>query len=278
MLWGPSDVAYPGGIDAATDLHATIWGAGPRAVLVHGSMSFGELAFSEQRPLGERWRLELLDRRGYGTSPARAGRVDFDEDARELAALLDEPAHLLGHSYGGVVCLLAAALRPGGVRSLTVIEPPAFAIARGDPAVEEVVARIGRHFAAGQRLDEEAFLDGFLRAWGFDRLAPRTLAARARRGVRSSMTERMPWEAAIPLDRLAAAGVPVMVARGAWDAVEPAARERAGAAFAAVCDVLVARLGAELAVFPGAAHQPQLLGAPFNDRVEAFWLRASEPA
>jgi pimeloyl-ACP methyl ester carboxylesterase len=277
MLWGPSDVAYPGGIEAATDLHATIWGDGPRAVLVHGSMSFGELAFSAQRPLADRWRLELLDRRGYGTSPERPGRVDFAKDARELAALLDEPAHLLGHSYGGLVCLLAAALRPEGTRSLIVIEPPAFAIARGDPAAEEIVARIDRHFAAGQSLGEEAFLEGFLRAWGFEQLPPRTLARRARRGVRSSMTERMPWEAEIPLEALAAADLPVLVARGAWDAVEPGARDLAGAAFAAVCDALVARLGAELAVFPDAAHQPQLLGAPFNDRVEAFW-QASEPA
>ena len=165
--------------------------------------------------------------------------MDFDEDARDLAALLDEPADLVGHSYGGVVCLLAAALRPEGVRSLAVIEPPAFAVARGTPAVEEVIVRIGRHFAEGQVLSEEAFLDGFLRAWGFEQLAPRTLSPRARRGVRSSMTERMPWEAAIPLDRLAAAGVPVLVARGAWDEVEPSARELAGAAFAAVCAVLV---------------------------------------
>ena len=266
------------GIDGATDLHVTIWGDGPRAVLVHGSMSFGELAFSEQRPLGERWRLELVDRRGYGGSPERDGRVDFDEDGRDLAELLDEPAHLLGHSYGGVVCLIAAALRPEGVRSLTVVEPPAFSVAHGDPAVEEMALRIGRHFAAGQALTEEAFLDGFLRAWGFEELPPRTLAPRARRGVRSSMSERMPWEAEIPLDRLAEAGLPVLVARGAWDAVEPGARDLAGAAFAAVCDVLVERLAAEEAVFAGAAHQPQLLGGPFNDRVEAFWRRASEPA
>jgi pimeloyl-ACP methyl ester carboxylesterase len=261
-----------------TDLHVTTWGKGPRAVLVHGSMSFGELAFSEQRPLAERWRLELLDRRGYGRSPGRDGRVDFAEDARDLASALDEPAHVLGHSYGGLICLLAAALRPERVRSLTVIEPPAFALARGDAAVEKVIADIDRHFETGQGLTEEAFLDGFLRAWGFEDLPPRTLAARARRGVRSSMTERPPWEAEVPLDRLAAAGLPVLVARGAWDAVEPGARELAGAAFAAVCAVLVDRLGAHEAVFRDAAHQPQLLGAPFNERIEAFWRAASEPA
>lgn len=277
MLWGASDVPYPAAVPAAGDLHRTIWGDGPRAVFVHGSMSFGELAFSEQRPLAERRRLELLDRRGYGTSPDRAGRVDFEEDASDLAALLTEPAHLVGHSYGGIVCLLAAALRPERVCSLAVIEPPAFALARGTPAVEEVVARIDRHFAEGQTLSEEAFLDGFLRAWGFEQLPARTLAPRARRGVRSSMTERPPWEAEVPLDRLTAAGLPVLVARGAWDETDPSARDLAGAAFAAVCSVLVERLAAEEAVFPGAAHQPQLLGAPFNERLEAFW-RASEAA
>jgi pimeloyl-ACP methyl ester carboxylesterase len=262
----------------ATDLHLTTWGAGPRVLLVHGSMSFGELAFSEQRPLAERWRLDVLDRRGYGLSPDRASRVDFDEDSEDLAALLDEPAHLLGHSYGGIVCLLAAARRPEVVRSLAVIEPPAFALARGHPPVEEMVTRIDRHFDSAQALSEEAFLEGFLRAWGFERLPPRTLAARARRGVRSSMTERSPWEADVPLDRLAAARIPTLVVRGAWDEAEPSARELAGAAFTAVCEVLVVRLAAQEAVFRGAAHQPQLLGAPFNRRVEAFWRSASEPA
>ncbi len=277
MLWGASDVAYPGAMPGAADLHRTVWGEGPRAVLVHGSMSFGELAFSEQRPLAARHRLELLDRRGYGESPDRTAVVDFEEDARDLAALLDEPAHLLGHSYGGIVCLLAAALQPERVRSLAVIEPPAFAVARGTPAVDELIARIDRHYAEGQALSEEAFLDGFLRAWGFEQLAPGRLAPRARRGVRSSMTERWPWEAQVPLDRLAVAGMPVLVARGAWDEAEPSARDLAGAAFAAVCHVLVERLGAEEAVFAGAAHQPQLLGAPFNARLETFW-RASEAA
>ncbi len=66
----------------------------------------------------------------------------------------------------------------------------------------------------------------------------------------------------------------MLVARGGWDAVSAPARELAGQAFIAVCDVLVARLGAELAVFPGAAHQPQLLGEPFNRRIAAFWHSA----
>ena len=85
------------------------------------------------------------------------------------------------------------------------------------------------------------------------------------------MGERLPAEARVPLDELARAPFPVLVARGGWDAVPAAARNLGGRAFIAVCDVLVDRLGAEEAVFPGAAHQPQLLGEPFNRRIANFW-------
>ena len=78
MLGRPSDVAYPGAIGARANLHVTTWGQGDRALLVHGSMGFGELAFSEQRPLAARRQLDVVDRRGYGESPARSARVDFD--------------------------------------------------------------------------------------------------------------------------------------------------------------------------------------------------------
>jgi len=58
-------------------------------------------------------------------------RQDFEEDARDIAALLGDGAHLVGHSYGAVGALYAAALRPEAVHSLTVNEPPAFGAGRG---------------------------------------------------------------------------------------------------------------------------------------------------
>jgi hypothetical protein len=96
----------------------------------------------------------------------------------------------------------------------------------------------------------------------------------ARRSVRRSVGERSPHEAEIPFAALAAARFPVLVARGAWDAVPAPAREVGGHAFIAVCDVVAERLDAEEAVFPGAAHQPQLSGEPFNRRVAEFWRAA----
>jgi pimeloyl-ACP methyl ester carboxylesterase len=258
------------------DLHVSVCGSGPPAVLVHGSMSFGALAFSEQRPLAAEFELHIVDRRGFGRSPGEDAAVDFDREAVDVSALLDRPSHLLGHSYGAIVCMIAAARRPESVRSLVLIEPPAFGLVRGDPAVERMVERLGAHIADGAGMTEEDYLRGFLAAWGFELGTGPALNAVARRSVRRSIGERSPLDADIPLDALARAPFPVLVARGGWDAVPHAAREIGGRAFTAVCDLLVHRLGAEQAVFPGAAHQPQLLGEPFNRRIAEFWHTADK--
>jgi pimeloyl-ACP methyl ester carboxylesterase len=51
--------------------------------------------------------------------------------------LLGDGAHLVGHSYGALGALFAAALRPDAVRSLTLVEPPVYGLARGYPAAEQ---------------------------------------------------------------------------------------------------------------------------------------------
>jgi pimeloyl-ACP methyl ester carboxylesterase len=243
-------------------------------VLVHGSFGWGEETFKEQRPLADRYKLMLVDRRGFGRTPPRNGRVDFAADADDIAELLvrDPHAHLVGHSYGGLVSMLAAARRPDAVRSLCVIEPPALAVTRGRPETEELIMGIAA--AMNDASDPQDYRTRFLRAFGFrpgnERLKPTALAA-----AQSSWLERPPWEATVPLDELAAAEFPKLVVRGAWDEAPREAREGAGRAFGSVCDVLAERLGAESATFAGAAHNPQLLGAPFNERLRAFWGSAS---
>jgi pimeloyl-ACP methyl ester carboxylesterase len=250
-------------------VHVTVWGDGEPAVLVHGSFGWGEETWREQRPLAEDNKLLLLDRRGCGESPAD-GRVDFERDAGDVTELLGEGAHLVGHSYGGVVSLLAAARRPEAVRSLVLIEPPAFGVARGDAAVEELIRDI--EAAASAARDPSEYRAAFLRAFGFP-AQPKPLDGDNLAAARAAMTERPPWEADIPLDELARAGLRVLLVQGDWCPAPDSARARAGAAFRAVCDVLNDRLDAERALFP-AAHNPQKLGTVFNDRVRAFWESA----
>ena len=230
---------------------------------MHGSVTGGATTWRKQLPLARRWTLLVVERPGFGSCPPAGERVDFAVDAPLVAEVLGDGAHLVGQSYGGVVSLLAAAQRPDAVRSLTVIEPPAFAVAAGNAAADEFVRRGKELWATGPE-DPSAFLPLFLDLVGAPQ--PARLSPELLQGARLLRTERGPWEAEIPLDELAAASFPKLVVSGAHDP-----------AFDAVCDVLERRLGAERAVIPGADHSVQRTEAPFNERLEALLLeRAPE--
>jgi pimeloyl-ACP methyl ester carboxylesterase len=68
-----------------------------------------------------------------GPPPPGAGQ-DFDVDADDLAALLDNRPHIVAHSYGALGAVIAATRRPTQVRSLTLIEP-SFFLPPDDPQV-----------------------------------------------------------------------------------------------------------------------------------------------
>jgi len=226
-------------------------------VLVHGSVAPGWLAWSAQKPLAERFELVLPIRSGYPPNPP-LDAIDFASQAEELAALLEPGDHLAAHSYGAVVSLLAAARAP--LASLTVVEPPAFDVARGDPAVEEFLA----HFEAGAPQDPRAYLEFFLPLVGSSLNLRDPLPPEIEAGARAAIAERSPHEAKIPLEELGAAPFPKLVVSGGHNA-----------AFDAVCDVLEQRLAAQRAVLPGAGHSIPRLGEPFNALLEAFIRDAS---
>ena len=227
-----------------------------RVVLIHGSVGNGPATWGAVRPLAERWELVVPNRGGYPPNPPLE-RINFDRQADELAPLLEGGAHLAGHSYGGVIALLMAARHPGSVRSLTVSEPPAFGVARGQPEVDRLVDAFDGFFAAAPE-DPVDFLRGFLELVGSEVRLPEPLPPELEQGARALRAERPPWEAEIPLDDLASAPFPKLVVSGAHNP-----------AFDAVCDVLEERLGAERAVLPGAGHSlPRAPGYP--ERLEAF--------
>jgi pimeloyl-ACP methyl ester carboxylesterase len=230
-----------------------------RLVLVHGSLTNGAMTWGPQRPLAERWQLVVLDRPGFAPGPP-VERVDFEQDAAWLAELLEPGDHLCGHSYGGVVSLLAAA-RFRELGSLTVIEPPATRAAAGDPAAEAFAAGAIELWRDGPS-DPEAFLRTFLAAVGSSFEPPFPLPPDLAQGARALRHERGPWEAEIPVAELRALPFPKLVVSGGHHA-----------AFDAICDALERDLGAERAVLPGAGHGAQR--APgFNDVLADFLERA----
>jgi pimeloyl-ACP methyl ester carboxylesterase len=231
-------------------------GEGARVVLVHGSVGNAAATWARQRALADRFALVFVTRPGYPPGPPQE-RIDFAEQAEQVADLLCPGDHLVGHSYGGVISLLAASRRPEALRSLTVNEPPAFGVARGDPAVEEFLAR----FTAAPR-EPRAYLNFFLPLVGSGMALPDPLPPELDAGARAALAERPPHEAQIPVGELAGAPFRKLVVSGGHSAV-----------FDAVCDVLERELGAERAVVSGAGHSiPRAPG--YNETLVRF-LEAS---
>jgi pimeloyl-ACP methyl ester carboxylesterase len=233
-----------------------------RLVLVHGSVLGARGTWGAQRALADRFSLVIVERPGFPPGPP-VDRVDFEHDAELVAELLEPGDHLVGHSYGGVVSLLAASVRADLLSSLTVIEPPATRIAAGNPAVDAFAAQGAEVYASGATADPEDFLRRFLAAVGSTFDPPSPLTPELEQGARALMVERGPWEAEIPLDMLAAAALPTLVVSG-----------KHHPAFDAICDVLEARLAADRVVLEGYGHTVQR-HPDFNDRLTDFVLRAA---
>jgi pimeloyl-ACP methyl ester carboxylesterase len=251
-----------------TDLNVLEIGQGEPIVFIHGSFDPAEETFGEQKELADQYRVVFADRRGYGESLA-ADRLDFAEQVEDIMGVVGEGAHLVGQSFGGLLCLLAAAAHPQAVWTLTVIEPTAMSIARGNEVVETFIARLAPLFPPNAAMSPEQFAAAFYQALGFDTPAVE-LDDRLAAAAATTAREPAPWEIEVPLDRLAAASFPKLVVSGAWDTAPPLAREIAGSAFRVTCDTLAKKLPAERAIFRGAAHNPQRLGKQFNDRLRSF--------
>jgi pimeloyl-ACP methyl ester carboxylesterase len=232
-----------------------------RLVLVHGSVVGGRATWAPQRPLSERFELLVVERPGFPPNPPVA-KVDFEADAALVADLLHEGDHLVGHSYGGVIALLAASRRPGALASLTAVEPPATGVATGDPDVDAFAAGGRALYTSDATSSPEALLRDFLAAVGSRFDPPSPLPPALEQGARALMVERGPWEAEIPLAALAEAPFPKLVVSGAHHR-----------AFDAICDVLERELRAERVVLPGYGHVVQL-HPEFNERLAEFVERA----
>jgi pimeloyl-ACP methyl ester carboxylesterase len=238
-------------------------GEGPPIVFVHGDIVGPELTWRKQRELAERWTLIIPSRPGFGESPPLE-RNDFEAEAPMFAELLGDGAHLVGHSYGSVIALLAAAERPDAVRSLTVSEPGCLRVAEGTPEVDEMIDNGELLFANAESIPSEEFLKLFRGGAGSAYGTPDQLPEELMHGVELLKRERPSWEAEIPLEALAAADFPVLVLSGGHSR-----------AFEAVCDALAEALSAERAVIPGRGHTVPSTGEPYNDRLEAFLAAAA---
>jgi len=98
--------------------------AAPVIVLVHGLLDSGASFDGVVAELTPEFTVVTYDRRGWGQSRDDAPPESLADHAHDALAVIGERrATVVGHSYGGVVGLMAAFLRPDRVASVAVFEP-----------------------------------------------------------------------------------------------------------------------------------------------------------
>lgn len=235
-------------------------GAGERVILVHGGGAFGIEAWRPQLKLAEAYRLVIPSRLGYpGSQPTP--REDFDVDATHLAELLGNGAHLVGHSYGAVGAMLAAAKRPAAVRSLTLIDAACSAVARGNEVVDAYEARMQKIVSAPPA-DVSAFVRAVFEVLDAKMKLPDPLPPPLLAFGQRLKTLRWPWEAEVPLDALRAASFPKLVISGGRNPL-----------YEVISGVLEERLAAERFVIADAGHHFENAAEALTDRIAKFLRR-----
>lgn len=234
-------------------------GTGPRVVFVHGGGAGGAMAWKEQAPLAANWRLIMPARPGYGDSPW-PGSEDFARDADLIAELIKPGDHVVAHSYGAAVALLAVAKDVSKPASLTIIESGTSDIAKDDPAVTAFhYAALG--LAAHPPADDEEFLRALFRIIQPAQALPPQLPPPLKAFAAHLRHFRSPAEAIVPEQILRAASFRKLHVSGDHNP-----------AYEGITRRLAARLGGEHLVIRGGGHTPQRTGEPFNQALNKFLL------
>ena len=142
-------------------------GEGEPVLLMHcGFVAGGFTPLLDASSLSEQYRLINYHRIGYGQSDRATGSMSVAQQAADAHALLEKlgipRAHIVGHSYGGVVALQLALDAPQVVHSLALLEP-SLPAAFGDLEIAlKFMEGAGRAFAQFGASDKAGAVDTWL--------------------------------------------------------------------------------------------------------------------
>jgi pimeloyl-ACP methyl ester carboxylesterase len=147
------------------ELEYEVSGRGEPAVFIHGAFIADTFRPLLAEPsLAGHYRLILYHRRGYAGSSRASEPVSVAQQAADCRALLHhlgvERAHVVGHSYGGIVALQLALDAPSVAHSLALLEP-GLMVGAGAQGYRESLARgVERYREAGAEVVVDGFLQG----------------------------------------------------------------------------------------------------------------------
>lgn len=145
------------------ELEYEVSGTGEPVVFIHGAFIADAFRPLLAEPsLAGRYRLILYHRRGYVGSSRASGTISVVQQATDCRALLRhlgvERAHVVGHSYGGVVALQLALDTPSVVYSLALLEPALMLGSSAQGYRESLVRGAERYREAGAAVVVDEFL------------------------------------------------------------------------------------------------------------------------
>jgi pimeloyl-ACP methyl ester carboxylesterase len=149
------------------ELECQCSGTGDSVLLIHGSHIAGSfIPLIAEMALAPRFQFIRLHRRGFAGSAPVSGAFTIEQQAADCRALLEslgvKRAHVVGHSYGGVIALQLAAESPALVRSLVLLEPALVMVPSSKAFFESVAPAIER-YASG---DATGAVDAFMKLVG----------------------------------------------------------------------------------------------------------------
>jgi 3-oxoadipate enol-lactonase len=253
-------------------VHCDLTGSGPPVVLTHDGLLHSESWDAQVGEFATRFRVGRWDRRGYGRTARPAEPYSSAADlAAVVRAASDDPAVLVGGSFGAYVSVQCALDHPELVAALVLVGP----VITGLPLSEHFLTRGGR--LPGPDTPDEAQIAYWSEVdpWY---TAPSSSTARARvrelliaypQNLRPPMRLERLAEQPAALPRLGAIAIPTLIVTGEWDV--PDVHAHSGAIQAGIP-------GARRVVLAGSGHLPNLeVPDAFNETVLDFLAEVHQP-